>query len=57
MISKKQFNKQLAVIKRRIDKDRDDLRELMSEAEDILDANERAAEALQDAVDSLSEFV
>jgi ABC-type transporter Mla subunit MlaD len=57
MMTKKQFAKQLEAIKRRIEKDRDDLRELINQAEDILDTNDRAADAMQEAADNLSELL
>jgi ABC-type transporter Mla subunit MlaD len=57
MMTKKQFAKQLEAIKRRIEKDRDDLRELINQAEDILDTTDRAADAMQEAADNLSELL
>jgi len=57
MTTKKQFAKQLEAIKRRIEKDRDDLRELINQAEDILDAAERTTDAMQKAADNLSELL
>jgi ABC-type transporter Mla subunit MlaD len=57
MLTKKQFAKQLEAIKRRIEKDRDDLRELINQAEDILDTTDRAADAMQEAADNLSELL
>jgi len=57
MTTKTQFAKQLEAIKRRIEKDRDDLRELINQAEDILDAAERTTDAMQKAADNLSELL
>ena len=54
-LTNSQFIKRFNTVKKRIAKDRDDLRRLVDEAEDLLDANVRACEALDEAADALSE--
>lgn len=51
------FIKKAERIKAKLSKDRDDLRDLMSEYEDILTSANEAESALMSAVDSLSELL
>jgi ABC-type transporter Mla subunit MlaD len=56
-MKKAQFLKEFDKIKRRIEKDRDDLRKLLDEATDILETCEQASNYIQDAADRLSELL
>lgn len=56
-MTKAQFVKQFEKIKRRLEKDRDDLRALVDEATDILEKSDRAADAMQYAAASLSDLL
>lgn len=56
-MTNKQFMKQFEAIKRRIEKDRDDLRDLVYEANDILETNESAVEYMNDAAEELSKLL
>lgn len=49
--------KKFEAIKEKIAADRDDLRTLIDEMEDILDSTDRAQEAFIDAIDALSELL
>lgn len=52
-----QFDKKFKAIKKRLEKDRDDLRSLLDDATDILESNERAVTAMDEAADALSEHL
>lgn len=56
-MTNKQLAKKLKIISARIAKDRDDLRKLIAEADDILATNDAACRALDEAADSLSELL
>lgn len=56
-MTNKQFAKQLNDIKKRLTKDRDDLRLLLEEAESLDDCADRAVCSIEDAADALSELL
>ena len=56
-MTSKQFKKRFDRIKRDLSKARDDLRQLMADADDILESSERATEAIDDAANILSEHL
>jgi hypothetical protein len=57
MITKTRAMKELHRLKIEIAKNRDDLRELYDEIEMLAENSDRAIEALEDAIDYLSELV
>ena len=53
----KQITKQFNAIKKRIAKERDKLRDLVSEINDVEECSGRAVEAMEEAADALSEYL
>ncbi len=53
----KAFDKKIKALTAKIAKDRDALRDLISEVEDITECCDRAIESLESAADSLSELL
>ena len=56
-MTNKQFLKRFDEIKKRLSKDRDDLRDLLDEATSVIDVSNRAVDAIEEAEYSLSELL